>query len=1010
MSANNFRKVQKTWGFGELLKVYKVPDRNLVYRLGILAEAVNSYYTRDIKRNRGIPMILLRADHQLKDTFEKLITTMKIPVAWNGIFVVIDNYIILQGEVRSLFFHFDTKKVATNIIDVPILEDEVIDIAGNIRVQNAINMVLYAFGKWGTIKGIRVDKNREQLNQLFAGIMREYGATPEYTTEYMRFYRGGIRITYEDLIQMAVEFQDDMIETEEKGGSSGLWRKIMWKRKQVAFEKIETTVDERKRGRIGNNFYLVGYLCPSCGEKLHMVVYPRGREFRIETEEGGVILARAATCAECHSFYTPRPKRLFVEGDMYVMPFGDDEDAYEDYLELLGRNGDRVSNYRCNEYADGREQPDVENDAVSNEPLEELCNYLPELSDMELRKIEARIEEGFYPEESIRKYEGRVREQSKSRRDAHSQKSGIGQRQGKDEKSSRQGRGLLGNRDDDKFRSNAGENNLQGSVPENSKSSRTARTGDGAAESGQQGSAQGNGQQGSTAESSQQGSVQTNGQQGSVAESSRQGRMARTGDGAAESGQVVRAGMNQEKDIILSPQEREEARHKYDARMEVLERYSERQLKDLKNQLERERKLTPEEKQSYIRQVERKIAKEQTAKLAEKVNACEGKNYVLMKRVLDEVEQAEIPAEEKQPLLEKLREWKSNQAQREVKQLMEKMPPNMDRGQYKQFIERIRDYEDVDLTPYEEKMRERREAAEKQEIANVVKRARKISREDLMELTTKLKEGDFLPELVLPYLEKIEDKMRQLDAEAIELLCPNPMQMSFEEGIQAYEQIEAGDFLPELKTDALKMLTKRLTKLKTDECELLVQKLKEELEEAGVPENDRHHFYPARKVLLHQNTPEEVEVIDYAMASYASGKGLFEYPIFVVDVTRNRTGKEGMILTPDHLYISTLLNAYGVPISSIAGISAATGLLNRGLYLQRRNGEKAKIPYAVEIKELPALAKVLDAFVHYLQEKPDSRNLTYLAKEKHDTICCFRCGYTYRGDGACPKCGYQNNE
>ena len=924
-------------------------------------------------------MILLRADQQLKDTFEKLITTMKIPVAWNGIFVVIDNYIILQGEVRSLFFHFDTKKVATNIIDVPIPEEEATDIAGNIRVRNAINMVLYAFGKWGTIKGIRVDKNWEQLNQLFSGIMKEYGAEPEYTTEYMRFYRGGIRITYEDLIQMAIEYQDEMVEEEEKSGSRGLWRKIIWKKKQVPFEKVETTVDERKSGRIGNNFYLVGYLCPSCGEKLHMVVYPRGKEFRIETEEGGVILARAATCAECHSFYTPRPKRLFVEGDMYTMPFGDDEDAYEDYLELLGRNGDRVSNYRCNEYADGRKMQEEEADAVAEEPLEELCNYLPELSDMELRKIEARIEEGFYPEESIRKYEGKVREQSESRRNAHAQKNGTSRTWGKDKDVSQQRKVSVRDRDEG--------TNLQRR----------------ASEDGQQGRVTENGQQVRVTENSQQDRVAENGQQNRVAANGQQSR-------AAESGQAELTGENQENDIILSPQEREEARSKYDARMEVLDRYSERQLKELKNQLERERKLLPEEKQAYIKQVEKKIAKEQIAKLTEKVDACQGKNYVLMKRVLEEVEQAAIPAEEKQSLLEKLREWKRTQAQQEVKQLMDKMPPNMDRGQYKQFIERIRAYEEVDLSPYEEKLRDRREAAEKQEIANVVKRARKISREDMMELKTKLTEGDFLPELVLPYLEKIEDRIRQLDAEAIELICPNPMQMTFAEGIAAYEQIEAGDFLPELKTDALKMLTKRLAKLKTDECELLVQKLREEMEEAGVLENDRHHFYPARKVLLHQNVPEEVEVIDFAMASYASEKGLFEYPILVVDVTRNRTGKEGMILTPDHLYISTLLNAYGVPIASIAGISASTGLLNKGLYLQQRNGEKMKIPYAVETKELPLLAKVLDEFVRYLQEKPDSRNLTYLAKEKHDTICCFRCGYIYKGDGACPKCGYQNNE
>ena len=111
-------------------------------------------------------MILLRANTELHQTFERLIEAMKVPVKWDGIFVVIDNYMILQGEVRSLFFHFDTRNVATNIIDIPVKEDEIGEVGTNMRVQNA-------FGKWGTIKGVRVDKSFEQLNTLFTDIMKE---------------------------------------------------------------------------------------------------------------------------------------------------------------------------------------------------------------------------------------------------------------------------------------------------------------------------------------------------------------------------------------------------------------------------------------------------------------------------------------------------------------------------------------------------------------------------------------------------------------------------------------------------------------------------------------------------------------------------------------------------------------------------------------------------------------------------------------------------------------------
>ena len=72
-------------------------------------------------------MIVLKADSELKMTFERLIKTMHANVNWTGLFVALDNYLILQGEVRSLFFHFDSRKVAENIVDLPIKEDEIKD-------------------------------------------------------------------------------------------------------------------------------------------------------------------------------------------------------------------------------------------------------------------------------------------------------------------------------------------------------------------------------------------------------------------------------------------------------------------------------------------------------------------------------------------------------------------------------------------------------------------------------------------------------------------------------------------------------------------------------------------------------------------------------------------------------------------------------------------------------------------------------------------------------------------
>ena len=917
-------------------------------------------------------MILLRANSELKTTFERMIAAMQVPVQWNGLFVIVDNYMILQGEVRSLFFHFDTRRVVTNIIDVPVKEEQVLPIGDNMRVQNAINMVLYAFGKWGQIKGLKVEKDFEQLGQLFSSIMREYEVEPEYTWEYFRFYHNHMRITYEDVIQLAMEYRDEQSAREEEE-AAGLWHKMIWKKDTADFVRVEMAAEERQEGRLGHNFYKVGYLCPSCKENLHMVVYPAGREFKIETEEGAVLLARAATCDKCNSFYTPRPRRLFAEGEIYSLKFGADERAYDDYLELLGRDGERVSNSNCNEFVDKSKYGKMQ-DEEAPKSLEEMVETLPELPDLEIQKLMARMEEGFYPEASRKRYEGRVKAQEQSRRRSRGDVASVQEKDSAEDE----------NREENKKYAQDG-NHASGTAA-GSGTRNSASRGDGTVVGdGARTSAGG-------AHSSTNQPAGGIGTEGAFTHAKGQAASTRTGTDSPKS------------------DEQSELERRYEARIQMIDRFSERQLRELKSQISNDKKLSDIQKKEYLDKIEHKQIADRVAQLSGKVDSCEGKNYILMKRVYEEIENAKLPPEETKSLLTRLGDWKKRQGEREVRQLVEKMPANLDRSGYQKFVQRIRDYEDVDLTPYEETLANRREQAQEQELANMVKRARKVSREDYSELAEKLRNENFLPELVKPYLERIDDKIRELDADEIARLCPDPMKMTFDEGVVAYQLIKEGAFLPELKEDTLRMLEKRLAKIKTDECELLVQKLQEDLKAARVSDYPQHHFYPARKALLGQTAPGELDVIEYAMASYAAGTEPFEYPILVVDATRNGTGKEGMILTPNHFYYSTLLNAYGFRIESIASVTASTGLLNKGLYVHRKGGTKIKVPYVVDAKELPAFAETLNAFIHYLQEKPQSRQLTYLAKEKHETICCLRCGHIYKGGNVCPECGFQNNE
>lgn len=162
--------------------------------------------------------------------------------------------------------------------------------------------------------------------------------------------------------------------------------------------------------------------------------------------------------------------------------------------------------------------------------------------------------------------------------------------------------------------------------------------------------------------------------------------------------------------------------------------------------------------------------------------------------------------------------------------------------------------------------------------------------------------------------------------------------------------------------------------------------------------------------MLKKAEPGETHIFDRAAAVYAGGKNLFEYPIFAVDTSRNRSGKDGMLLTPENLFYHTRMNSYAIPVSAVDSLSATTGLMNHKLILEEKNGAKHKLPFAVSGSEIKDWAQVLGDFIQYLQEKPASRKLEYLAKDRHDKICCFRCGYVYQSGDVCPECGYKMNQ
>lgn len=1054
-------------------------------------------------------MLLLKTNSELKIVFVKLIGTIKAPVKWKGYFAVKNNKLILVGEVRSLIFDFDNQTVTTNIMDIPLENRETDTIPSDALINNMLNIVLYAFGKWGAIGGLKVEKDYAALNGLFQNVFRPIKVEPEYGNENFYFFKDGAKITYEDVLQEAMELlrkegkvseeeNDEVTPEDEEDEASdfsenaegrfteknrakkknrlyeqmedddyelGLWHSMCWKIEKCTFEKSRQSESDAAKSRIGKNFYMTAYQCPKCGEKLYMAVYPVDKELLIETEEARVFMARAYTCSTCNSFYTPRPGKLIQEGDVYSLKFEEDRVAYEDYREILGEKAEKTVNSRFNEYESERKKGKNAGGAE-----------LTEAEQAETEQEEAELTE----------------DKSAVNRDDRGQKRGFfkGVFSGKNEKVNAMAtsKAINGRESTASTDASAAEvekkaktSNIIGTL--NTGTQNTIETTDatetsntietpntGTASTGTQNTIETTsatettnagipnttetsntiGEASATTSETDDGSVNTeNHAEETHADSVSRIKnklsvktteelknilksMKESGNISAVMASTIGAGTSEDANVteyietVKSILE-EKLTAKYEARMGALDNLSLRQLSDLKKQLQEEEVLPEEDKTRYIKKLDSMLYRAEEKALEQKVELGRNKTYDEIGRMIEEVEKRDCPEELKEETIKKLKHIRADRAEREVEHLIQNIPLHLDRKQLSVYLDKLDQYKEVDLTPYRKRLEERKDMAEKEEIAAFVKRGGKKDRAGLWEVYEQLQEQDYKKENKEPFLEKIYEKIRQMDEEEIERICPSITGLSFWEGLEAYEKISEGMFLPEIKTNTLEMIERRLVKLKSDESVQLMRKLKADMEEA-MSDLSGFYFYDAREEQRREQRKAEsnrwddraeqaeeeseekhLAAMHYAVNGYAAGRDTYEYPILVGDTTKAGNGKEGFVLTPDHIFYHTRLNSGVVSISDIEKAEESKNFFGKGIYLRRFTGKKVKLPNPSKKEEMTVFAKIMDEFVSYLQERPDSRSIEYLAKEKHDVKCCYRCGFQYKGGNICPKCGSKMN-
>ena len=901
-------------------------------------------------------MIVLKSTAELHLVFNKLIKTLSVPVEWNGNFVISGNFLILPGKERSVIFNYDTRRVTTNLSDDRLSRKVPEPIREGSGLINIFNLVLYAFGKWGALKGITVEKDYKKINTLVGAVFGAYGVSADYTEQHCFWYKDGTRITYEDVIQLAIESEHRQPESEEDiEEETGLWHSTTWKLDNQSFIFEKLPMAQRRKGRIGHNFYKVGYACPHCGEKLYMASFSGREKPVIDTVEGRVQLARAFFCPSCVIFYTPLPEAGLEDEEVYYLDFDGDKTAGNDYMEMLGRLGTREVNGDFNKYVDRV------NDEGRTTTRQSLNGIDKGISD-ERRSLNG-IDKGI--KDDRRSLNGIDKGIKYDRRSLNGIDKGI-----KDDRRSLNGidKGIKDDRrslngidkgiSDDRRSLNGIDKGISddrrslNGIDKGIKDDRRSLNGIDKGIKDDRRSLNGI-DKGISDDRSD-----LNGIDKGISDDRRSLNGVRKFDDENEQISDKVSGNPDKEDVF-------DIVHEKAAVMADI---------DGTGELHTYRKDT-----SHVRCKD--AIKSSRRKLRIRRLAVLFKSFSIVKW---------------------FRRKGYGKASKE----------NSDKELYRN-AERISAPGAVTASDGKAgyTMREEAESApaQRRKLDELLEKTGNATRKDIVDLLDKVKAGHFDKTVQMEYAGKLQEDIAALDRRRIDEACKGYLDYNGEELEKLYSMIEEEEFLPEIKAAALDSVSGRLWKIRNEEAELLVKRIKKSLCENGVSENHALYFYPAMEILEGRADTHVKDHLECAVDSYAPGLGKYEYPVIMEDTTGKQNGKRGMFITPDAIYYGNFYTYGHIMAENIERIGSHTGFMGRYVIVYLDDGSKIRLSSVIAKDELEAYAMTLNDFVIYLKQKPFSRKEKYLAKESHDVICCFRCGYVYKNMKECPKCGYKFN-
>jgi len=878
-------------------------------------------------------MIVLKSTAELHLVFNKLIKTLSVPVEWNGNFVISGNFLILPGKERSVIFNYDTRRVTTNLSDDKLSRKVPEPIKEGSGLINIFNLVLYAFGKWGALKGIMVEKDYKKINTLVGAVFGAYGVSADYTEQHCFWYKDGTRITYEDVIQLAIESEHRQPESEEDiEEETGLWHSTTWKLDNQSFIFEKLPMAQRRKGRIGHNFYKVGYACPHCGEKLYMASFSGREKPVIDTVEGRVQLARAFFCPSCVIFYTPLPEAGLEDEEVYYLDFDGDKTAGNDYMEMLGRLGTREVNGDFNKYVDRV------NDEGRTTTRQSLNGIDKGISD-ERRSLNG-IDKGI--KDDRRSLNGVDKGIKDDRRSLNGVDKGI-----KDDRRSLNGidKGIKDDRrslngidkgiSDDRRSLNGIDKGISddrkslNGIDKGIKDDRRSLNG--------------------IDKGIKDDRSDLNGIDKGISDDRRSLNGVRKFDDENEQISDKVSGNPDKEDVFDIVHEKAAVMTDIDGTGEL---------------------HTYRKDASHVRCKD--AIKSSRRKLRIRRLAVLFKSFSIVK-------------------------WFRRKGYGKASE------ENSDKEPYRN-AERISAPGAVTASDGKAgyTMREEAESApdQRRKLDELLEKTGNATRKDIVDLLDKVKAGHFDKTVQMEYAGKLQEDIAALDRRRIDEACKGYLDYNGEELEKLYSMIEEEEFLPEIKAAALDSVAGRLWKIRNEEAELLVKRIKKSLCENGVSENHALYFYPAMEILEGRADTHVKDHLECAVDSYAPGLGKYEYPVIMEDTTGKQNGKRGMFITPDAIYYGNFYTYGHIMAENIERIGSYTGFMGRYVIVYLDDGSKIRLSSVIAKDELEAYAMTLNDFVIYLKQKPFSRKERSRSCSPSRTNRTSICSSTYTRHGA----------